>query len=113
MAWLRCELKRVPICRKGEMARCFVMALSAALAAPCLAQPALDSSGKGECSESAARFAVGQAYSDQLAERAREVSGARVVRPIEPGGAYTMELRADRLNLELDAKGVVQRVRCG
>jgi hypothetical protein len=95
------------------MAKCVVVAVSAAMVVPCMAQPASNSSSKRECSESAARFSIGQAYSDQLAERAREVSGARIVRRIEPGGAYTMELRADRLNLELDAKDVVQGVNCG
>ena len=65
------------------------------------------------CVEERAQFAVGEAYSEGLAERAREAAGARLVRKIEPGGAYTMDLRADRLNVEVDRLDVVQRVACG
>jgi hypothetical protein len=56
---------------------------------------------------------VGRSYSEAVAEEARQAAGARIVRKIEPGGAYTMELRPDRLNLEVDRADVVQRVRCG
>ena len=65
------------------------------------------------CREAPAYFALGQAYSDQLARRARRRAGAGAVRTIEPGRAYTMEFRADRLTLELDARGRVRAVLCG
>ena len=35
------------------------------------------------------------------------------LRLINPGEAVTMDFRADRLNVELDATGTIQRVRCG
>jgi len=35
------------------------------------------------------------------------------VRIIEPNSAVTMDYRADRLNIELDAKGTITRVTCG
>jgi hypothetical protein len=39
--------------------------------------------------------------------------GAREVRKIEPGGAYTMDLDANRLNVEVDRAGTVTGLRCG
>jgi hypothetical protein len=65
------------------------------------------------CRDGASRFAIGQRYSDQLGERAGRAARAAVVRRIEPGQAYTMEFRADRLNLETDRRGIVRRARCG
>jgi peptidase inhibitor I78 family protein len=65
------------------------------------------------CKEESARFAVGGQYSDELAERARRAAGAGVVRRIAPGEADTMELRADRPNLDVDGSGRILRVWCG
>ncbi len=55
---------------------------------------------------------VGQPYSPELAERARRTAGAREVRKIEPGGAYTTDLDAHRLNVEVDRAGIVRDLRC-
>ena len=66
-----------------------------------------------QCNEHAAQFARGRLYSDQLAQRARRAAGAQVVRKLEPGQAITMEYRFGRLNLELDRRRVIIRVRCG
>ena len=65
------------------------------------------------CRDGAARFAVGQRYSESLAERARRAARAAVTREIAPGQTYTMEFRPDRLNLETDGRGIVRRLRCG
>jgi hypothetical protein len=54
------------------------------------------------CTASEARLFAGQSYSPELAERARRAAGAREVRKIEPGGAYTTDLDAERLNVEVD-----------
>ena len=64
------------------------------------------------CSAGKARFALGKPYSDELAERARIAAGAVTARRMMRGRAYTMEFRADRLNLHTD-KGRVLRVSCG
>jgi len=100
--------------RRGQMtcSKFLVMTLMLVLVQlrPVCAQPASTTAG---CKEESARFAVGEPYSDELAERARRAAGADVVRKTIPGGADTTELRAERLNLDVDRHGRVQRVRCG
>ena len=75
-----------------------------------LAQPAPD---QQVCATGETQALVGQSYSPELAERARRIAGAREVQKIEPGGAYTTDLNADRLNIEVDRAGVVTGLRCG
>jgi hypothetical protein len=79
----------------------------------CAATDAATEQGMTECNAEPAQFAVGQAYNDALAAKAREAAGATAVRRLAPGQMVTMEFRADRLNLETDDKGVVIAVRCG
>jgi Peptidase inhibitor I78 family len=78
------------------------------LADASMAQPAVT-----PCREAPASFALGEPYSDRLARRARRAADARVVRKVEAGRIYTMEFRADRLNLDVAADGTVRAVRCG
>ena len=75
-----------------------------------LAQPASD---RQACAAGEAQAVVGQPYSPALAEGARRTVGAREVQKIEPGGAYTTDLNADRLNIEVDRAGIVTGLRCG
>jgi hypothetical protein len=65
------------------------------------------------CRDGAAQFAIGHRYSAKLAERARLATHAALTRNVAPGQVYTMEFRADRLNFDLDRRGIVRRVRCG
>jgi hypothetical protein len=60
-----------------------------------------------------ARFAIGEMYTPDLAERARRAARAQEVRIIEPGGAYTTELSPKRLNIEVDRVGIVRDLSCG
>ncbi|WP_373371165.1 I78 family peptidase inhibitor [Microvirga yunnanensis] len=76
------------------------------------AQPATGPAEKG-CSAGEAQSLVGQPYSPELAERARRAAGAREIRKIEPGGAYTTDLDSNRLNVEVDRAGIVMGLRCG
>lgn len=55
----------------------------------------------------------GHRISAELENRAREVSGATVVRVIRPGQAVTREFNQSRVNLQLDAYDVVVRAYCG
>jgi hypothetical protein len=65
------------------------------------------------CEVDKARFTIGQPYSPELAERAGRAAGARSTRKLEPGMPATTDLREDRLNLQVDGQGVVDRVTCG
>jgi hypothetical protein len=65
------------------------------------------------CAANQAQSFVGEPYSLELAHRARRAAGAREVRKIEPGGAYTTDLDSDRLNVEVDRAGIVTGLRCG
>lgn len=68
---------------------------------------------EGSCDDKAAEAFVGQAGSDDVANRAREAAGAKGVRIIRPGMAVTMDYRAGRLNLHLDDADRITRVTCG
>ena len=95
--------------------RCILKTLALVLTEPGLvkAQPAQPASPPARCKEENARFAVGELYSDELAERARRAAGANVVRKTGPERGETMDLRADRLNVDVDRSGRIQGARCG
>lgn len=67
----------------------------------------------GECHAERAQAAVGKTATAAVVEEARRSSGATIVRKLVPGQMVTMEFRADRLSLDVDANDVVTGVRCG
>lgn len=67
----------------------------------------------GMCEAAKAQFAVGESYSDTLAERARTAAAAATVRRLVPGQVVTMEFNGTRLNLDTDSAGRVTSARCG
>ena len=70
--------------------------------------------GTGEvCNAQGAQFAVGKVAGAGMVEQARQRSGAYMARILRPNQVVTMEFNAQRLNLEVDAAGVVKAVRCG
>ena len=69
--------------------------------------------GAGSCDAARAQALVGQAATAELAGRARDLAGARIVRWLQPGMMVTMEFRGDRLNIEIDESGTVKSIRCG
>ncbi len=77
-------------------------------AAPPAAAPA-----EATCDASMLTDLVGQTASEALAADAMKRSGSRSMRWLSPGMAVTMDFRADRLNIELDAKNKVVSSRCG
>lgn len=65
------------------------------------------------CDDSQAQWAIGKKATDADVEQARKDSGAQTARTLKPGQAVTMEFNANRLNLDLDAAGLVTAIRCG
>lgn len=103
------------------------LALAAATAllsslAACTAPPAAEpisppladpETGAGSCNADAVKSWVGKTANEDVVRQAVAAAGAKGVRVIEPGQAVTMDFRADRLNIEVDAQGVITTVRCG
>lgn len=71
------------------------------------------SASSGRCDSDLARFAVGQQASSALLQQAQQRSGAQVARILRPADVVTLEYRSERVNLSIDAQGVVTRVNCG
>jgi hypothetical protein len=65
------------------------------------------------CDAAPARHLVGRPASPELAAEAQRRTGARVWRWLRPGQIVTMEYRADRLNIRLDAQDKVEGLSCG
>jgi hypothetical protein len=56
---------------------------------------------------------VGKTRTGAISAEVARSSGAKSIRWISPGMAVTMDYREDRLNVDLDDKGVITRFRCG
>ncbi len=56
---------------------------------------------------------VGQQRTPGVENRIKRVSGAKIVRWLEPGSVMTMDFRSDRLNIEIDKRGRITGTRCG
>ncbi|MDR0210985.1 MAG: hypothetical protein LBJ33_17745 [Pseudomonas putida] len=67
----------------------------------------------GRCEASGADFAIGKQATPALLEQARKASGSQLARILKPHDVITLEYRSERLNLNVDEKGVVTRVNCG
>ena len=67
----------------------------------------------GMCNAQGAIAAIGRAPTADVVERARIDSGSATVRVIRPGDAVTKDLRADRLNLNVNARDAIEGVTCG
>ena len=65
------------------------------------------------CTAAAANGFVGQVASADIVEQARVAAQADVARVLHPGDVVTMEYRAGRLNVDVDERGVIVRLRCG
>lgn len=83
--------------------------------APVTATPGEPASGgeAGACQgDSLAQF-VGQPQGADLAKRILAATGARTIRWVEKDMMVTMEFRADRVTVYLDAARRVERANCG
>jgi uncharacterized protein involved in type VI secretion and phage assembly len=68
--------------------------------------------GAGRCQAAGLGDLVGRQRSDALGAEALRRSGATTLRWIEPGAIITQDLRSDRLNIDVDGRGRVTRLRC-
>jgi predicted small secreted protein len=75
--------------------------------------PVAAEGGHSRCDAAAAQFAVGKPASPALLEQAKAKAGAQTVRALGPTDMVTLEYRSDRLNLNTDQAGSVNRVNCG
>lgn len=67
----------------------------------------------GDCDAAPAKAFVGKQSSPDILMQARTAAGAKIARTLKPGQMVTMEFSAQRLNLDVDAQGVITGVRCG
>ena len=65
------------------------------------------------CDAQGAQFAIGKTPGASVVEEARQRSGSYMARVLRPGQMVTMEFNAQRLNLDVDAAGVIRKARCG
>lgn len=65
------------------------------------------------CNAEAAKFTVGQPFTQQLEAAARARAGALTSRMLKPHQVTTMEFNDGRLNIDVDARNRVTGVRCG
>lgn len=67
----------------------------------------------GRCDASGLASMIGKPATKELLEEARKASGSMMVRALKPHDVVTLEYRSERLNVNTDEQGVVQRVNCG
>lgn len=69
--------------------------------------------GSGACVADKVQWAVGKPGDQATMGRVWRESGAGLIRPISPNQAVTHDFRADRVNVQLDAKNLITQVTCG
>lgn len=80
---------------------------------PIGAIPAPPANAAAQCDASKVVDVVGQLPAPALQQRARAAAGAELVRVLRHDQVVTLEFRAERLNLVLDATGRISGVNCG
>ncbi len=65
------------------------------------------------CDAKKARGLIGREATRELGAEALRLSGAGMLRWLQPGTITTMDYREDRLNIHLDARNVVRDLTCG
>ncbi len=93
--------------------RLALLALSALAGAGCSRVESTPPPEGPACNAAPAQGLIGRQAGPALAQEAQRLSRAGTVRFLRPGEIVTMEYRADRLNLHLDARDKVARIICG
>ena len=78
-----------------------------------MAAPEAATPPAGSCDASQVQGLVGQAYSEDIAQQAKQDANATQVRMLKPNQPITAEDLGERLNIEVDDKNLVSGVRCG
>lgn len=68
---------------------------------------------RSSCDERKAAWAIGEAATADLLQRARDAAGAKSARFLQLGQPITLEFQADRLNLSHDTQNIIRKVTCG
>jgi len=85
----------------------------AAAPADATAGKATEAPPVGNCDAEQVQSLVGQPYTDEIGGQAQQDAAAKELRVLKPTDMTTMEFVGERLNIEVDEKGVVSGVRCG
>ena len=80
---------------------------------PVSGAPASGAPISGQCNAEAARGHVGKVATAATVEAARKDAGASTARTLKPDQMVTMEYMEGRLNVDVDARNVITRIRCG
>ena len=89
---------------------CLALSTAACTTMTADAPPAM---GPEKCDAQPAQGLIGRPASAELAAEAQRLSGAEMVRWLQPGQAVTMEYRQGRLNIMLDKDNRVESINCG
>jgi hypothetical protein len=77
------------------------------------APPPMPPEQAATCDAAKAQAFVGRKADEGTVQAAVAASGAKTVRVLRPGVMVTLDYRGDRLNLQLDGKGLIASARCG
>ncbi len=67
----------------------------------------------GQCNAEPVQWALGKTADQDTMAKVWRGSGAGLIRPIAPNQAVTLEYKADRINVHVDASNVITRITCG
>ena len=95
------------------MIRLALPAAAMLLAPACAPQTPPEAIPGVECNAEKLGSLVGKPRGPEVEAEARRLSGANIVRWLEPGMMVTQEFRPDRLNLHLGTDGRIGSARCG
>ena len=88
-----------------------LIALAGCAAAP--AERAAIDRDAGVCDASALATLIGQQASEETGRRLMEVSRAKSLRWVPPGGMVTMDYSPQRLTVQLDGQNRIASAKCG
>jgi hypothetical protein len=89
------------------------VAALALFASACSTIPADRPAPSGTCSNDGLNAFTGREATSDVGAEIMHMSGANILRWVPNGSVITMEFRADRVTIYLDANNKVERVNCG